>query len=122
MREQLAGGRNVIVRATPEGRITRMSPDVNPRSRAFAIEGEVPNPDGSLKPGTFARVRIVTDRVDRTIAIPAAAVQTRYGRSVVFVVRDGKLAAAEVEVGDRLGPRVEIVKGVTAGSTIRAPR
>lgn len=103
-----------------EGRITRMSPDVNPRSRAFAIEGEVPNPDGSLKPGTFARVRIVTDRVDRTIAIPAAAVQTRYGRSVVFVVRDGKLAAAEVEVGDRLGPRVEIVKGVTAGSTIVA--
>ena len=103
-----------------DGRITRLSPDVNPRSRAFAIEGDVPNPDGSLKPGTFARVRIVTDRIDRTIAIPAAAVQTRYGRSVVFVVRDGRLAAAEVELGDRLGPRVEVVKGVTAGSTIVA--
>ena len=39
-----------------EGRVTRISPDVNLRSRAFSIEGEVPNPDGALKPGTFARV------------------------------------------------------------------
>jgi multidrug efflux pump subunit AcrA (membrane-fusion protein) len=103
-----------------EGRITRLSPAVNPRSRAFAIEGEVPNADGSLKPGTFARVRIVTDRVDRTIVIPVSAVQTRYGRSVVFLVKDGKLSASEVTVGDRLGPRVEILDGVTAGSVIVA--
>ena len=101
-----------------EGRITRLSPDVNLKSRAFAIEGEVPNADGALKPGTFARVRIVTDRVDRTVAIPVSAVQTRYGRSVVFVVRDGKLAASEVKLGDRLGPRVEVIEGVTAGATI----
>jgi membrane fusion protein (multidrug efflux system) len=101
-----------------EGRITRLSPDVNLKSRAFAIEGEVPNADGALKPGTFARVRIVTDRIDRTIAIPVSAVQTRYGRSVVFVVRDGKLAASEVKLGDRLGPRVEVLEGVAAGATI----
>ena len=49
----------------------------------------MPNPDGTLKPGTFARVEIVTDRVDRTLAVPVSAVQTRYGRSLVFVVRDG---------------------------------
>ena len=101
-----------------EGRITRLSPDVNLKSRAFAIEGEVPNADGALKPGTFARVRIVTDRIDRTVAIPVSAVQTRYGRSVVFVVRDGKLAASEVKLGDRLGPRVEVLEGVAAGATI----
>lgn len=101
-----------------EGRITRLSPDVNLKSRAFAIEGEVPNADGALKPGTFARVRIVTDRVDRTVAIPVSAVQTRYGRSVVFVVQDGKLAASEVKLGDRLGPRVEVLEGVAAGTTI----
>lgn len=101
-----------------DGRVTRVSPDVNRQSRAFAIEAEVPNEDGTLKPGTFARVRIVTDRVDRTIAIPAGAVQTRYGRSVVFVVRDGKLAASEVKLGDRLGPKVEVVEGLSAGSLI----
>jgi membrane fusion protein (multidrug efflux system) len=101
-----------------EGRITRLSPSVNLKSRAFAIEGEVPNGDGALKPGTFARVRIVTDRVDRVVAIPVTAVQTRYGRSVVFVVREGKLVASEVKLGDRLGPRVEVLDGVAAGTTI----
>ena len=103
-----------------EGRVTRLSPAVNLKSRAFAMEGEVPNPDGTLKPGTFARVRIVTDRVDRTIAVPVSAVQTRYGRSVVFVVKDGKLAASEVKLGDRLGPRVEILEGISAGAVIVA--
>jgi membrane fusion protein (multidrug efflux system) len=101
-----------------EGRVTRISPDVNLKSRAFSIEGEVPNADGALKPGTFARVRIVTDRVDRILAVPVTAVQTRYGRSLVFVVRDGKLTGAEVKLGDRLGSRVEILNGIEAGVTI----
>jgi RND family efflux transporter MFP subunit len=103
-----------------EGRVTRISPSVNMRSRAFAIEGEVPNPDGTLKPGTFARVRIVTDRVDKTLAVPVTAVQTRYGRSVVFVVRDGKLKESEVKLGDRLGARTEVLSGLDAGMTIVA--
>jgi RND family efflux transporter MFP subunit len=103
-----------------EGQVTRISPDVDLRSRAFAIEAAVPNLDGALKPGTFARVRLVTDRVDKTIAIPVTAVQTRYGRTVVFVVRDGTLAAAEVKLGDRLGQRVEILEGLTAGTVIVA--
>jgi RND family efflux transporter MFP subunit len=103
-----------------EGRVTRISPDVDQRSRAFSIEAQVPNVDGALKPGTFARVNVVTDRVEKTIAVPVSAVQTRYGRSVLFIVRDGKLNAAEVKLGDRLGPRVEITEGVEAGATIVA--
>ncbi len=106
--------------APVEGRITRISPDVNQKSRAFSIEGEVPNQDGRLKPGTFARVKIGTDVVDRAITVPASAVQTRYGTSQVFVVRDGKATGVEVKLGDRLGPRVEIVEGVEAGATIVA--
>jgi RND family efflux transporter MFP subunit len=103
-----------------EGRVTRISPDVNLKSRAFSIEGEVPNEDGQLKPGTFARVRIVTDRVDKILAVPVTAVQTRYGRSVVFIVNDGKLTGSEVKLGDRLGAQVEILEGVQPGATIVA--
>jgi multidrug efflux pump subunit AcrA (membrane-fusion protein) len=106
--------------AAVEGRVTRISPDVNLKSRAFAIEGEVPNPEGTLKPGTFARLRIVTDRVDRTLSIPITAVQTRYGRSLVFVVRSGSLVASEVKLGDRLGANVEILSGLEPGASIVA--
>lgn len=103
-----------------EGRVTRISPDVNLKSRAFAIEADVPNADGALKPGTFARVKVATNHVDTALAVPATAVQTRYGTSVVFVVRNGALAAQEVKLGDRLGPRVEIRDGLEPGATIVA--
>jgi RND family efflux transporter MFP subunit len=103
-----------------EGRVTRISPDVNLKSRAFSIEADVPNADGALKPGTFARVKVATNHVDAALVVPITAVQTRYGTSVIFLVRDGKLAAAEVKLGDRLGPRVEILSGVEPGATIVA--
>src|SRR5262249_2035364 len=70
--------------------------------------------------GTFARVHIATNRVDSAIVIPLSAVQTRYGTSLVFIVRNNVLASAEVKLGDRLGPKVEILEGVEPGVTIVA--
>jgi membrane fusion protein, multidrug efflux system len=102
------------------GRVVRIAPGVNLKSRAFAIEGEVPNPEGRLKPGTFARVQITTDHVDHAITIPAAAVQSRYGTNRVFVVQNGQLVGREIVLGDRLGERVEVSNGLDAGTAIVA--
>jgi RND family efflux transporter MFP subunit len=103
-----------------KGQIVRISPSVNLKSRAFAIEGEVPNQDARLKPGTFARLDISTDHVDRAITIPAAAVQSRYGTNRVFIVTNGTLQGREVVLGDRLGDRVEVSSGLDAGATVVA--
>jgi len=103
-----------------DGKITRVSPAVDLQSRAFAIEAEIPNHEGAFKPGTFARLEIATDQVDRVLAIPFSAVQTRYGSSQVFVVKDGTLKGSPVKLGDRLGPRVEITEGLKPGSVIVA--
>jgi membrane fusion protein (multidrug efflux system) len=103
-----------------EGRITRISPDVNLKSRAFSIEADVPNEDGALKPGTFARLKVATNHVDSALVVPVTAVQTRYGTSLIFIVRDEKLVGSEVKLGDRLGPRVEILEGLEAGATVVA--
>jgi membrane fusion protein (multidrug efflux system) len=117
-------GMTVRVDAYPtqmfSGRVVRIAPGVNMKSRAFAIEGEVPNPDGKLKPGTFARVQITTDRVDHAITIPVAAVQSRYGTNRVFVVQNGQIAGREIVLGDRLGERVEVAQGLDAGTSIVA--
>jgi RND family efflux transporter MFP subunit len=117
-------GMTVRVDAFPQqvfaGKVVRIAPGVNLKSRAFAIEGEVPNPDGRLKPGTFARVQITTDRVERAVTIPVAAVQSRYGTNRVFLVQNGQLAGKEVVLGDRLGDRVEVSQGLDAGTVIVA--
>lgn len=102
------------------GKVVRIAPGVNLKSRAFAIEGEVPNPDGKLKPGTFARVQITTDRVERAVTIPVAAIQSRYGTNRVFVVKDGQVTGREVVLGDRLGDRVEVSQGLEPGTQIVA--
>jgi RND family efflux transporter MFP subunit len=100
------------------GHIARLSPAVNPQTRSFPLEGRVPNPDGRLKPGAFARVHIVTDLAEQVLTVPAAALQYRYGVNRLFVVKGDRLRATEIKIGDRVGERVEVVSGVTAGETI----
>jgi multidrug efflux pump subunit AcrA (membrane-fusion protein) len=105
-------------RETFGGRVVRIAPAVSLKSRAFAIEGEIPNPDGRLKPGTFARVQITTDHVDRAVTIPVSAVQSRYGTNRVFTVQNGQIVGKEIVLGDRLGDRVEVATGLEAGTRI----
>ena len=102
------------------GEIARLSPAVNPQTRAFPLEGRVPNPGGQLKPGSFARVHIVTDLVERVLTVPANALQDRYGVNRIFVVQGDRLRATEIKVGDRVGERIEVVSGVDAGVSIAA--
>lgn len=102
------------------GSISRISPAVNQQTRAFPLEATVPNADGGLKPGTFARARILSDRVDRVVAVPVASLQYRYGVNRVFVVAGDRLAAREVKLGDRLGDRMEVTSGVQPGERIAA--
>jgi len=98
--------------------VTRISPSVNTQSRSFAFEALVPNPDAALKPGTFAHVRLETSRIDRVLTLPYAALQYRYGVNRAFVVNGDHLAARELKIGDRIGDRIEVLAGVSAGDQI----
>jgi RND family efflux transporter MFP subunit len=100
------------------GRMSRISPAVNSATRAFPFEALVPNSDALLKPGTFARVNVRTNKNDSVLTLPYAALQYRYGVNRVFVVNGDKLAAKELKVGERLGDRIEIVSGVNAGDPV----
>jgi multidrug efflux pump subunit AcrA (membrane-fusion protein) len=103
---------------TISGKVSRISPAVNTSTRAFPFEALVPNRDAQLKPGTFARVRIVSSRVDQVLTLSYAALQYRYGVNRVFVVNGDRLEARELRVGERLGNRIEITSGVKAGETV----
>jgi RND family efflux transporter MFP subunit len=100
------------------GRMSRISPAVNSATRAFPFEALVPNSDALLKPGTFARVKVQTNKVDQVLTLPYSALQYRYGVNRVFVVNGDRLVAKELRVGERLGDRIEIVSGVNAGEPV----
>jgi len=103
---------------TISGKVSRISPAVNTATRAFPFEALVPNGAAQLKPGTFARVRIVSSQVDQVLTLSYAALQYRYGVNRVFVVNGDRLVARELKVGERLGDRIEITSGVKAGETV----
>jgi membrane fusion protein, multidrug efflux system len=100
------------------GTVSRISPAVNTATRAFPFEALVPNRDAVLKPGTFARVHIESGREDQVLTLPYGALQYRYGVNRVFVVDNDKLNVRELKVGDRVGDRIEILSGVSAGDRV----
>ena len=61
------------------GKVSRISPAVNTPTRAFTFEATVPNGEGLLKPGTFARVHLTTALVEPVLTIPYAAMSRRTG-------------------------------------------
>lgn len=100
------------------GKLSRISPAVNTATRAFPFEALVPNTDALLKPGTFARVHIESDKVDRIMTVSYAAIQYRYGVNRVFVVEGDHLSVRELKVGERLGDRIEVMAGVKARDVV----
>ena len=100
-----------------EGRVTRVSPSIAEGTRTLPIEAEVPNTEGKLRPGTFAKADIVTAE-DPALMVPQSALVVFAGVEKVLVVKDGKAKEQRVRTGIRVGDRVEILEGVSAGDNV----
>jgi multidrug efflux pump subunit AcrA (membrane-fusion protein) len=120
----IADGRSVElhVDAYPDrtftGKLSRISPAVNSSTRAFPFEAVVPNAEAVLKPGTFARVHLESGKIDDVLTLPYKALQYRYGTARAFVVSGDRLAAKELQTGERLGDRIEVTSGVKEGDRV----
>jgi len=68
------------------GRIAEIAPTVDPISRTMEIRVRVNNPGDKLRAGMFANVRLITERREDVVRIPASAMITRFGNQYVYVV------------------------------------
>jgi multidrug efflux pump subunit AcrA (membrane-fusion protein) len=113
---------SVSVSAYPDrsfaGTVHHISPSVTPNSRTLTVEAQVENPDGLLKPGQFATVRILQSQADPAVLVPARAVRTEGGTSRVFVIKDGRAEQRLVQLGQTEGDLVEIKSGVSADEQV----
>lgn len=103
------------------GRVSRISPTVDPSSRAVTVYVQIPNNDGSLRGGTFATGRLVLSAGD-VISVPTSAIRHRADGAQPFVYRiaGGVLEQATVQVGynDESSGQVEILDGLQVGDRI----
>jgi membrane fusion protein (multidrug efflux system) len=109
---------DAIPGATFEGNVYAIDPIVDVNGRAMRLRAQVPNPDGRLLPGFFARVRIIIDQRPNALLVPESAIIPLDGKMLVYRVVDGRAVRAEVELGQRIPGQVEIRKGLSASDTV----
>lgn len=125
---RLGVGQAVEVKVQPyggevfRGRIVALNPGVDTATRTVRVRAELKNPDGRLRPGMFAEVRLTLPEPREVVVIPDMAVTYQpYGDSVFVVAQKDGGAVAErrpIETGETRAGDVEVVKGLKAGETI----
>ena len=111
-----------------EGRLTAISPQIDPVTRTVELQGTLDNPKGLLRPGLFVDVTLTLPKSDEVIAIPATAiVYAPYGNSIYKVHRnidensDKLIATAKqsfIRIGQHKGDFVSVLQGLEEGDEV----
>jgi multidrug efflux pump subunit AcrA (membrane-fusion protein) len=113
---------NVTVDAFPNrtftGRVVRIGPSLDEKTRALTVEAEVANSGNLLRPGMFAKSRLITSANAPAVMVPQRAVAPAAGLSKVFVIENGAVVERIVKTGASDGDLIEIVEGVKDGETV----
>jgi RND family efflux transporter MFP subunit len=102
------------------GRIDRINPATQSGSRSILVYALLPNQDGALKGGMFAKGRVTLSRVASALVVPISAVQEAAGKARVFALVNGRLELRPVELGlkDEDDGVVQIVAGLDSDARI----
>jgi RND family efflux transporter MFP subunit len=92
------------------GTVTRINPAVEPTTRTFEVEVQVPNPGCELKPGSFAKAAILTRLDAEAATVPLAALVNFAGVNKVFLVENGRAKEVQVTPGVQTTQWVEITR------------
>ena len=100
------------------GTVFSVDSRVDPVTRAVTMRAHIDNRDEALKPGMFLLVELGIATRYEAVIIPEEAVVANGNERYVFVVEDGVVRQASVELGQRMPGEVEVVSGVAGGETV----
>jgi RND family efflux transporter MFP subunit len=100
------------------GKVLRLAPTVDQRTRTLRAEVEIDNRMGRLRPGMFVEVTLIGERRENVPVVPRSAVTDRGGRPVVFVLRQQYVAQEAVELGLGDDERIEVRTGIAQGDLV----
>jgi len=105
-----------------EGRVTVVSPALDPNSTTVEVWLEAKNPKHALKPGTSVQLSLTAQTVRDALVVPASAVITAPDgtTTVMLAGTDGLAHQKAVKLGIRNGDDVQILDGVTASDKVVA--
>ncbi len=105
-----------------KGSISAIEPAVNAQSGLIQVQANIPNSDGKLRSGMFARTNIILPKLTDQIVLPQTSITfTLYGDSVYVITnKDGEERVEQrvVKVGERNKDIVHVLDGVKDGDRV----
>lgn len=103
------------------GRIEAILPEANLDSRTLRLRVVLDNPEGRLRPGMSARVRLGQTVAAETLLVPSEAVIRSGRRNLVMLAEgEGRYRPQEIRTGREQGERIEVLEGLSEGQQVVA--
>jgi membrane fusion protein (multidrug efflux system) len=100
------------------GTIDAINPRIDAGGRSLEVRARLANTDGRLRPGMFARVRVIVGERQSALMVPEEAIVPLGDDFFVYTVADDKARRVRVKLGVRRDAMVELLEGVKAGDRV----
>jgi RND family efflux transporter MFP subunit len=100
------------------GTIIRYAWLINRSTRTMTTEVDVENPQGVIKAGMYAYVKLPLRVANQALAVPLQALSNGDNPTVLVLAKDGRLEERKVKVGIRTAEKAEIVSGLVKGDPV----
>ncbi len=105
-----------------DGTVARVSPTIDPTTRAVTVYVTIPNRNGELKGGTFASGRVVQRTINGAIVVPTPALRqsSENGQAFVYRIANRAVDAAQIQLGviDERAGKAEVLSGLNEGDRV----
>jgi len=111
----------VLVGDSPEeykGVVYAVESKIDLETRTIKARAKIPNPNGDLIPGSFAKVNITLEQLPNAIVIPSGSIIPEMTGEKVFICINGKVQSVRVKTGIRTENSVQIVQGLNPQDTL----
>lgn len=103
---------------TFQGKVFAINPLVDTNGRSIVIRAMVKNTEARLRPGMFARVRLLFSDERDSVAVPEQSLIPVGDEQYLFKVVDGRAQRFKVDIGQRREGKVEVIQGLNVGDVV----
>jgi HlyD family secretion protein len=97
---------------TVEGKVTRISWALDPKTRTIRVEIDIPNPSARLRPGLYAYATVIAEERPDVMTLPVTALVSESGKDYCVAIIAGRTARRAIKVGLNDGTRTEVISGL----------
>jgi membrane fusion protein (multidrug efflux system) len=102
-----------------KGKFYALDRSLDPKTGSIRYYVTFPNPDATLRPGQFGKVRFVPDSVHNALVVPQEAVTELQGNFQVAVIdQNNKVSIRPVKMGERIGAMWQVTDGLNSGDRV----